>query len=609
MLAPIAHRGPDGEGVWQDGRVAFGHRRLSIIDLTEASSQPMRTPDATGVLVYNGEIYNHRELRRDLEREGVQFRSSGDTEVLLQALHHWGPDRSIARLNGMFAFAYLDQRDGTLWLARDKLGIKPLVVADTGAELIFASEAKALIAHPRMARRADRYAMARWLFAGGRGLRRMLFEGIDDLDPGSLWKVTSSGIEKRTYFEPISAVDIDRLVAASHEDPEQFVGGFRERLHRSVTLHLVSDVPLAAMCSGGVDSSLIAAYAKDRLPQIEGYVADVQWPSGEGAQAERVGRHLGVPIRRITIDQARFLRLWPYTVWHSDNPSVNPSDPALLAVVQACRADGVKVLLTGEGSDELFGGYSWQEKTYNFWRRLSSWRHYFFPDRQMEKMLRLAPFARTAVPHFNRMTVALESGRTLVPRRLMQRLAPIESDADRAFLARCLFSLHDHLSWILHRHDRIGMAASMEMRVPFLENDLIDFGLHLPRRAKLHRNTGKWLVKQAATEVLPADVVFAPKKGFPLPTAYALGTERLLADGMLADFMQWPTATTEEIAELARIDGGLLFHLVGLELWFRLYFGGETPEVLGETLMGVADDAMQTLANMSPSKRKAEAFR
>jgi asparagine synthetase B (glutamine-hydrolysing) len=200
----------------------------------------------------------------------------------------------------MFAFAYLDARDGALWLGRDRLGIKPLVVADTGAEFIFASEAKALIAHPRMPRRADRYALARWLLASG----------------------------------PIRALDIDRLVAASREDPAQFVGEFRDRLQRSVTLHLLSDVPLAAMCSGGVDSSLIAAYAKDQLPEIEGYVADVQWPSGEGNQAERGGRHLGVPIRRIVVDQARFLRLWPYTVWHSDNPSLNPSDTALL---RSCR--------------------------------------------------------------------------------------------------------------------------------------------------------------------------------------------------------------------------------------------------------------------------------
>ena len=609
MLAPIVHRGPDGEGVWQDGRVAFGHRRLSIIDLTEASSQPMRTPDGSGVLVYNGEIYNHRELRRDLEREGVQFRSSGDTEVLLQALHHWGPDRSVARLNGMFAFAYLDTRDGALWLARDKLGIKPLVLADTGVELIFASEAKALLAHPRMARHADRYLLAKWLLSAGRGLRRMLFAGVDELEPGSLWKVTPSGIEKRRYFEPITAVDVDRLAAASSEDPAQFVGGFRDRLQRSVALHLLSDVPLAAMCSGGVDSSLIAAYAKNHLPEVEGYVADVQWPSGEGDQAERVGRHLGIPIRRIVVDQARFLRLWPYTVWHSDVPPTHPSDTALLAVVQACRADGVKVLLTGEGSDELFGGYPWLRRTYDNWRHLRSWKQYFFPDHRLKKLLRATPFSLGNAANFNRLTVALDSDRTLLPRRLMERLAPIESKADRAFLAQCLFSLHDHLSWILHRHDRIGMAASMEMRVPFLENDLIDFAFHLPRRAKLHRNTGKWLVKQAAAEVLPADVVFARKKGFPLPTAYAFGTERLLDGGMLAAFMQWPAATIGEIMVLLRGDGALLFQVVSLELWFRLYFGGATPEALGERLTSLAEDATRTLANMSARKLWAEQFK
>ena len=155
--------------------------------------------------------------------------------------------------------------------------------------------------------------------------------------------------------------------------------------------------------------------------------------------------------------------------------------------------------------------------------------------------------------------------------------------------------------------DRIGMAASMEMRVPFLENDLIDFAFHLPRRAKLHRNTGKWLV--AAAEVLPADVVFARKEGLPLPTAYAFGTERLLDGGMLAELMQWPAATIGEIMVLLRGDGALRFQVVGLELWFRLYFAGASPESLGEKLTGLADDATQILANMSRRKRQAEQFK
>ena len=234
----------------------------------------------------NGEIYNHRELRRDLEREGMQFRSSGDTEVLLQALHHWGPERSVARLNGMFAFAYLDTRDARCGLpATGSASSRSSWPIPASSSSLRRKPSAALLAHPCMARHADRYLLAKWLLSEGRGLRRMLFAGVDELEPGSLWKVTPSGIEKRRYFEPITAVDVYRLAAASSEDPAQFVDGFRDRLQRSVALHLLRDVPLAAMCSGGVDSSLIAAYAKNQLPEVEGYVANVQWPSGEGDQA------------------------------------------------------------------------------------------------------------------------------------------------------------------------------------------------------------------------------------------------------------------------------------------------------------------------------------
>ena len=373
MLATIAHRGPDGIGAWQEGRVALGHRRLSIIDLSEAAAQPMLTEDGRGVLVYNGEVYNYRELRRDLEQEGVKFRSAGDTEVVLRALHHWGPQRCVAQFNGMFAFAYLDRRDGALWLGRDRIGIKPLLVADTGTEFIFGSEAKALVAHPRMARRLDRYAVAQWVLWRGRTPNGTLFEGIDQLEPGALWKVANKGIEKHRYFDVVDEVDVDRLVAAANGDSAGFVTGFRTLLKKSVRLHLASDAPLAAMCSGGVDSSLIAAYAKEELPDLPAYVADIPWIDGEGDQAERVGRHLGIDVRRILVNQACFLRLWPHAVWHSDAPSTHPSDAALLAVAQACRADGIKVLLTGEGSDELFGGYDWQSATYDQWRS-RAWR-------------------------------------------------------------------------------------------------------------------------------------------------------------------------------------------------------------------------------------------
>jgi asparagine synthase (glutamine-hydrolysing) len=593
MLSTILHRGPDGRGEWHHGRVALGHLRLSIIDLTDASHQPMLTPDGTGVLIYNGEIYNYRELRRELERDGVQFLSSGDAEVLLQALHNWGLERTVARLDGMFAFAYLDRRDGALWLARDRVGIKPLVVADTGTELIFASEAKALLAHPRMQKHPDRHAMAKWIASSGRGFVKTLFSGIDQIEPGSWWRITAQGIDKRQYFHALTAVDVDRLAASSATKPAHFVSTFRYLLQRSVGLHLASDAPLAVMCSGGVDSSLISAYTKQRLPGVQAYVADGAWRDGEGDQAERVGRHLGVPIHRVVIDQRRFLELWPHVIWHSDGPPTHPSDAALLAVAQTCRAEGFKVLLTGEGSDELFGGYAFHHATYQDWLWARSWRRFLNPGRKKTRSLAYAPFQNRvlAAPdqkRARRWALALDADEELLPRRALTLLSPIEHQADRAFLAHCFCSLYDHLSWILHRHDRIGMAASIEMRVPFLENDLFDFAFHLPRRAKLHRGTGKWLVKQAARDVLPHKVVYARKKGFPVPLALTRGSQRLLVDGALAEVMEWSAATTEDVMTWTTRDAQLRFNLVSLEMWARVFFGGEEPTALSEKLVAFA---------------------
>jgi asparagine synthase (glutamine-hydrolysing) len=593
MLAPIAHRGPDGTGIWQEGSVAFGHRRLSILDLTEAADQPMLTADGGGVLTYNGEVYNYRELREELEREGVRFRSTGDTEVVLQALHHWGVERAVTEFDGMFALAYYDSREGALWLARDRVGIKPLLAADTGSELIFGSEAKALLAHPHMQTRLDRHALGRWILSRGLWSSETLFVGVASLEPGSYWKITQRGIEKRQYFHVLTAVDVERLAAASADKPARFVGQFRDFLTRSVRLHLASDVPLATTCSGGIDSSLVAACAKELKPDIGGYVADVLWRGSEGNQAERVGQHLGIPVRRIPVDQVRFLELWPHAVWHSDRPSIRSSDPALLAVARACRDDGMKVLLTGEGSDELFGGYGWHRNTYEEWRKASSWWRRLLPGHADKTALAEAPFSNAMVRQDgqlrSRLMFTLDANVELLPKRLLSLLASIEPEADRAFLAHGLFDLYQLLSWILDRHDRMGMAASIEMRVPFLENDMFDFAFHLPRRAKLHDKTGKWVVKQAAAEILPHDIVYAPKVMFRVPNRFSDGTERLLVGGMLPEMLGWQTNTTEDILGSLN-DGGLRFSLVSLELWARMFFGGEPAGDLTEKLAALVHD-------------------
>ncbi|MEI6211403.1 MAG: asparagine synthase (glutamine-hydrolyzing) [bacterium] len=595
MLAIMRHRGPDDTGIWHDRHAAFGHNRLTILDLSAKSRQPILTRDAQGVLAYNGEIYNYLKLRQTLEREGMHFTSTGDAEVLLQALHHWGPERSLPLLNGMFAFAYLDRRTNTLWLARDRLGIKPLLVAQAGAELIFASEAKAILQHPAVPTRVDRLMLMQRLMYRQRASHKYLFEGLDAVEAGHWWRIHDAGIEKNCYAHVLQDLDVARLAAAAGKvDRGALVATFQEHLQQSVKLHLASDVPVAAMVSGGVDSSLIASYAHQYLPGLQGYVADVSGKDSEGDQAQRVGQHIGMPVHRVQVDREQFLRLLPTAVWHSDGFIYHPSDPALLAVAQKCRADGIKVLLTGEGADELFGGYAWYAKTHRRWD--AAFGRSLFPRRHLKQkraQLMLSPFCTLPGMHFSalqsRMVMAFDANAEILPYRLMKLLEPVEPPADRAMLAHMFFDLYDHLSWILHRHDRMGMAASMEMRVPFLENGMFDFAFHLPASAKLHRGISKWVVKKAAEKCLPGKIVYAKKKGFPVPHTYSKGTAGILTGGLLAEQMQWTVRTTRELVDLAEQgDAGLRLHIIGAELWLRLFFAHENPEALGEKLVSLA---------------------
>lgn len=590
MLATIVHRGPDGGGSWQEGPLALGHRRLTILDTSDRASQPMVTNDGQGVLVYNGETYNYRDLRRELEAAGHNFRSSGDTEVVLCALHHWGPETAIPRLNGMFAFAYFDRRSSTLWLARDRLGIKTLVTADSGGTLLFASEAKALFAHADVSPGIDQTEMVRWLVQPYFQSQRVLFESVQSIAAGSWWKITADSVEKQSYYHLLDALDIDRLVAEDGGDALRFVNDAERLLRNSVELHLASDVPLAAMCSGGVDSSLVAAYAKDFAPGITGYVADIDFADSEGDQAERAGRSLGIPVRRVAVDQQRFLRLWADCVWHEEAPPTHRSDPALLAVTRACHDDGIKVLLTGEGSDEMFGGYGRFRTVWRKRRRLEGlWKLFSSAHRKAQFARMLAPFELPLREPLNRrLALVVDPDQESIKPRIFEHLQRIEPLSDRIFLASCMADLYGNLTSLLHRHDRLGMAASMEMRVPFIENDTIDFAIHLPRRAKLHARQGKWAVKEAAARRLPADIVYARKKGFPTPNHFTRGVERLLLGGGLADAMGWSRRATEDAVAAIEVDPDLRHITVGLEMWLRIFFAGEKVEDVGERLVALA---------------------
>lgn len=597
MMRALVHRGPDDHATWNDSRLALGHQRLSIIDLSIAAREPMLTACGLGVLVYNGEVYNYRSLRATLEAEGKLFRTVSDTEVVLQALHHWGPDRAIALFDGMFSLAYFDARAGALWLARDRLGIKPMSVAETGDRVLFASEDKAILACDSAARDIDAREITLRLAWQSRDSSSSLFEGIERLPPAGLWKISDAGIEKRCFWHVLDVLDAARIAGDGASDADH-MATLEALILDSLELHCIADTSLASACSGGVDSGLVTTLAKRFRPEMPAYVVDPSLGHSEANDAERTARQAGVTLRRVPIDKDRFLELWPRAVWHLESDGWHASYVCLLGLAEQCRADGVKVLLTGEGADELFGGYPWQAASMRLWRPWTWPRRLFRSKRALRERFerqRLAPY-RTSIANghaWDRNIVlrALSPELNFLQTKIFDRLEPVASLGDRAFLGCCLQDLYGHLQDLLNRHDRLSMAASVELRVPFLENRLIDFAIHLPRRHKYRQKQGKWLLKKIAERHIPSQNVHARKIGFDVSTNFTTGTEGLLRGGFLRDAMKWPASSLTDLIDMARRDQPSRLRLVGMELFLRLHVGGETTSHLTEALHAAVSDA------------------
>jgi len=370
-------------------------------------------------------------------------------------------------------------------------------------------------------------------------------------------------------------------------------------------MHLASDAPLATMCSGGVDSSLVTSYAKDGGGRFPSYVADVEGTVSEGAKALRVGQHIGVEVRPVCVSTADMVADWALATWHSEMPDVHPNSIPMLAVAKACQRDGIKVILTGEGADELFGGYSWYHDTYRMWRRRCRVSHLFAPLRlkggwrlaralpwlgRIDQAARRGPvFAGMADTMSNgfvrRLMCAADPTRYVRPWALMKRLEGVAPRPQAAFLAQCLDDLHGHLQSLLLRNDRMCMAASVESRVPYIENALIDFALHLPFRAKRHAGQGKWLLKEVAATRLPRDIVYAPKIGFAFSARTYLSARPLIAAGIVPELFHWDHETTTAILDALGQDCSMMFHLGSLELWGRLFLRGESVDRVSELLV------------------------
>jgi len=603
MRDVLRHRGPDGEGLWMEGPVGLGHRRLAIVDVA-AGAQPMANEDESVWIVYNGEIYNHAALRPRLEACGHRYRTRSDTETILHLYEEEGP-RCVERLEGMFAFAVWDRARERLLLARDRLGIKPLYYAWTGQELVFASEIKAILAGNTVRPAFNTAVVPEFLanrFVAG---AETFFRGVSKLQPGcTLTWSRADGLEERRYWSvPTEIDDAGALPDVARE--------VRTRLEAAVRSHLMSDVPLGVFLSGGLDSSglaaLMAPMTTEPIRTFSVGFADAD--ANELGYARLMARTVGAVHHDVTVSPAEFFDALGQLVWHEDEPIAFTSSVPLYFVSRLAR-EHVKVVLTGEGADELFLGYNryrvtaWNARLGRVYERLlppalrASVRSWVgrqpFPLRRYAARTFLALEAEPRAlfcENFAVFPTALQRG-LLADAALLAARDPYR-EALRAYadgagdtlerLSRA--DLQTYLVELLMKQDQMSMAASIESRVPFLDHRFVEFAAALPARLKVRGWRTKAVLRTALRDLVPREILTRRKMGFPVPVGrwlrgpfWPLVQELVLGRRALGRGLFQPAALrrlAEEHRTGAAEHGDRLWLLLNLEVWQRIFLDGE----------------------------------
>jgi len=576
MTGRIAHRGPDGAGHYtHPAGVYLGHRRLSIIDLA-AGGQPMANEDETRWVVYNGEIFNHSDLRPDLERAGHRYQTRCDTETILHAWEEYGPD-SLRHYRGMFAFALWDGPSRTLFCARDRFGIKPFYYYLTPKLFVFASEIKALLEHPRVPSELNEAAVGEYLALGYNCGEQTLYGGIRRLPPGHWLRLKADGGPLEA--EIVSYWDVPQPGGGEQGRSERdWIEELRRRLEETVRMRLMSDVPLGVFLSGGLDSSLITALTRR---MVDGPVQTFSVGYGEReyselSEAAETAAVLGTTHHEVRVSMQDFFGALPDLIWHEDEPLCWPSSVSLY-FVSRLAAEQVKVVLTGEGADELFAGYERYRYYTMFSRWLPYWRMLPAGARRgingwvQGSRLLSAPVRRKLGHTFAGRPDTFESlylENFLCAFSRQQQTALRGADPgqgiysgymrywdarpDSPALDRLLYAdQKTYLAELLMKQDQMSMACSIESRVPLLDHKLAEFAASAPASMKL-RGRGKYMMKKAAEAWLPESIVYRKKKGFPTPLrawlrdpASAPLYDRLLRPGGMVAEMTDPVALRE----------------------------------------------------------------
>lgn len=609
MNDAIAHRGPDDHGFYVDERAALGHRRLSIIDVA-GGHQPMTNETGSLLIVYNGEIFNHSDLRPGLERAGHRYESHCDTETILHSYEEYGAE-CVTRFRGMFAFAIWDKERKRLFCARDRLGIKPLYYFWNGATFAFASEIKALLKHPCIPARLRETALAEYLAFGYLSGEETLFRGIYKLMPGHTLLLDMSADQPRPVIRQYWDVPVPEKQEQGGSDGEWIVD-CRRRLEETVRMRLMSDVPLGMFLSGGVDSSAIAALIKRTAtgPVKTFAVGYGEERYSELSYAAEVARAIGTEHHEVKIGMEDFFAALPRLVWHEDEPITWPSSVSL-HFVSKLAASQVKVVLTGEGSDELFGGYA------RYHTNQLNLRYLNVYQKAMPAALRravrsnitesrlLSGDMRRKVAHsflgrdesleslyLDNFYSAFSAGEQ---RQLMKTgggagaydsyLAYWNAHPTASVLRRMLYAdQKTYLVELLMKQDQMSMSCSIESRVPFLDHTFVEFAMRVPDHLKIRNGVQKYIIKQAVSDLLPEGIIHRKKMGFPTPLQTWLRESRaepLLAaivdrDGFLAEYLDMNVV--QEMVDRHRAGShdmtDRIWRLLNLQVWADMFLTG-----------------------------------
>lgn len=526
MRDTFVYRGPDDAGLYLDGPVGLGHRRLSIIDLG-GGHQPMSIENGAFWIVFNGEIYNYRSLREELIRKGRRFQTQSDTEVILHLYAERG-EACVHALNGMFAFAVWDTRRRTLFLARDRMGVKPLYYAVTPEAFLFASEIKAILSSGLTPARCRSEALGEYLLFRHVAGPETLFAGVMNLPPGCTLTLCDGKSHVTRYWSLRPAAD---RPAITYEEAKNTL---TELLENSVKLRLISDVPVGTFCSGGVDSSLVTALAsRIKGDRVNTFSIGFDEPEyDESAFALMVSKQYGTIHHQLTIGNAEFSELFPQMVWQNDEP-LNFANSVQIFALSRLAKQSVTVVLTGEGSDELFAGYpryripgmaSIYRRMPSMLRSLAKLWGTVAKDHRIMKLDWFASCSPLETLLYNSSVLRPDIVATVAPRlaesRLDYRRSCLKGTEQLGLddLARAaLLDQECFLVSILNRQDKMSMAASIESRVPFMDYRIVEFANRLPSSYKLRSGSGKAIVKDVARAFLPPETVDRRKSGFGVP--------------------------------------------------------------------------------------------